>query len=279
MKTSSAVVLIAILLSACSPDSEQVDTSAPVVEAPPVLAPPVDTLSEADLVSEWLAMAKEPEAYIGNQRPLAICIQLDSMHPTALVPIVELLGQPDTSDTTKIFVLQNINFHMDMDYLPYILPLLVSEFPTTRSCATTLLGTVPDESVIEPLLRMKQDSDSRVAFSALSGLALHGEEPYRRDFVQYYLSPEVTISQRREIVRIIMHDPRPEDEFIISAILMASDTPPTVRHLLVMTLGNMGTESSIKAIHYSTSLDPSEEYRTLVDTTVAVIQERSQLTQ
>lgn len=273
-----AIATLLCPIVACSPRTLP-DNPAPIpFETAPKLAH-VNSLSEEALLSEWLTMAQDPGAYARDPRPLAICDQLDRLHPTALTPIIQLLGHPETSDPSKIFVLQCITINMALPYLPHLLPLLESQNPTTRSCATTLLGAIDDPAVIAPLLRMKQDSDPRVSFSAWSGLALRGEEPYRQNFVHHYLAPKATHAQRSEIIRVLLKDTRVSDEFIVSSIITTSETPPTVRHLLVMALANIGQLSSLKALQNSIPLDPSDEYRRLVESTIAVIQERSSITQ
>ena len=289
------ISLIALVLTACGPkqpdapdaptakEVSTVPTPAPSPKPAPEESPtanaPLNTLTDAQLVDEWLRIAKDPEHYKGDPRPFAICNTLDGTDPTALAPFIKLLDHPDTSSETKVFILQNIHFYMDADYIPTLLPLLESQDATTRSCTTTLLGGITHDSVTQALLRMKQDPDSRVAFAAWSGLAQQNQAPYRREFIDHYTSPDINQNQRAEIIRILLKGVHADDETIATSIITASDTDPTARKLLVMALADVGTASSIQALNDSISLDPSEEYRLLVESSIAVIKERSAPTQ
>ncbi len=274
MKILSCFMTI-LLLSACSPDAPtSLEIEAPQSEQTSAPLPPVDSMNESALAAEWMLIAQAPQKFKGDPRVFAIGLRLDTLSPTALSPFIALLGKPDTSAETKIFILESTHYYMDTDYIPHLTPLLNSSDPTTRSCATTLLGGINDEVVIKSLTKMRQESDPRVAFAAWSGLAQQGIDPHRREFIDQYSSPTVRPNQRAEIVRILLKGVKTEDEAIASAVITASDTEPTVRKLLVMALADVGTPTSIPMIESSTSLDASEEYKMLAEASIAMIQKR-----
>lgn len=230
---------------------------------------------EERLVGELISILKEPERHRNNNRPYDICDELAAMSPTALSPIVELLGASDTSPETQIFVLQSININMTEAYLPFIEPLLVSENGATRSCATTLLGRIETEAVVALLTDLKGDANERVAFSAWSGLAQQGVEPYRQEFVAYYVNPEASATQRSEIVRVIVTRTLPEDIPTLSLAVRDQATNSRVRRMISIILGSMGTPESIEALEKSMELDSGSDYRNLAESAIALITERN----
>ncbi len=227
------------------------------------------------LLEEWMAYAAAADMKNPlNDRPFIITDQLAASSPTALAPCIELLGAEDTTPDTKVFVLQCVTVNMTPAYIPYIEPLLSNDNADTRSCAYTLLGGIQDPSVPGLLAEGLQDETKRVAFAALSGLAIQNVEPQRSDFMAKYWDDKTSTSERLEILRVILKRPKPSDLEILANFLTDSRTSDKSRYLIAMVLGRIGTPSEIEALQKSLDMTADDGYKDVVESARALIEER-----
>lgn len=272
MKRLLAGMVMGILAVGCIPEKPESEEDATTI-TPHVAV--VEAQSEEDiLVEEWLAMATEPDSHVGDTRPFQICDELSQMGPTALAPFIELLDDSEASGEAKIFVLQSININMTPAYIPQLMGLLDSTDQTARSCAVSLLGGIHDDSVAELLLGLKDDENSRVAFSALSGLAQQTGEPYRTEFVDLYFADGATRARKSEIFRVILMKTQASDLPVLEAEVVDPETVIGIRLVAAMLLGNIGNLDSIPELEKSLEVETDEQYQQLAQSTIAVLQER-----
>ncbi|MFP6583506.1 MAG: hypothetical protein VCD00_13265 [Candidatus Hydrogenedentota bacterium] len=270
MKRLLVGLMMSIFAVGCIPEKPEDDAT---TVTPQVAV--VDALSEEEiLIEEWLAMAAEPDSHVGDVRPFQICDELAQMGPTALAPFVELLDDSEASGATKIFVLQSINVNMSPAYIPQLTGLLDSGDQTARSCAVSLLGGIHDDAVAKLLLGLKDDDNSRVAFSALSGLAQQTGEPYRTEFVDLYFADDATRARKSEIFRVILMRTQASDLPVLEAEVADPETVIGIRLVATMLLGNFGDLDSIPELEKSLEIVTDEQYRQLAQSTIAALQER-----
>jgi len=233
------------------------------------------TKSPEELLEEWMAyaVAADMKTPTGD-RPFAITDQLAASSPTALIPCIELLGDPESTPDTKVFVLQCITVNMTPNYIPTIKPLLSNENPDTRSCAYTLLGGIQDPSVPDLLTKGLEDDVPRVAFAALSGLAIQNVEPQRTEFTGKYWDDKTTLGQRLEILRVILKHPTANDLDILADFLTEPETSDKSRYLIAMVLGRIGTAEQIGALQKSLDMTTDDGYKDIVESAQALIEER-----
>lgn len=270
MKYLTTGVLMLLLASGCIPTKPE-----PPDESAPTSAEPTSGDQQAVLTDELIALLNDPDSNRMNARTYQLREQLPMMSPTALAPIVELLGKAETSDDTRVFILQTINIYMTEAYLPSIEKLLDSEYPVVRSCATILLGPIQSPEAVALLHRMKADPSDGVSFSAWSGLAEHGIEPHRSELINFYTSPEVIEAQRAEIIRVILIDPKLEDLPVLSLAVNAGETSLPFRMAIASVLGEIGTLDSVDSLEKSIVQTDSADYRALAESAIALIQERN----
>lgn len=237
------------------------------------------TKTPEEMLEEWMAYAIAPDLENSqNIRPFTLTDQLAATSPTALAPCIELLGKPDTSPDTKVFVLQCVTVNMTPAYIPYIKPLLNHENPDTRSCAYTLLGGILDPSIPGLLEAGLKDEVQRVAFAALSGLAIHNIEPARSEFMASYWDEDTTANQRQEILRVIFKMPTENELKILSDFITNADTSDRTRFMIAMIFGRIGTDAEIEALQKSVELSTDEAYKDVVESAEALILERGAVT-
>lgn len=272
MRLFITIILCAILTQGCFP------TTPPVPPGTTTGPPPVQK-SEATLVAELMKILKDPKANVASMQPYLLCDELAAKGPTALAPIVQMLDDPETSPETMIFILQSININMGPTYFPFVKPLLDSQNPVTRSCATQLLGAIKTQESTDLLLMLRENEneDNGIRFTAWSGLAQHEVEPQRTNFISYYTNPEVRKSQKDEIIRIIMINPKPLDTDILVVTLLKKGIAPQLRAAIVNIVTKIGSSRHIESLRKSTEVELLPEYKALVELAVARIMERENL--
>lgn len=267
MKYFFATILCAVLSSGCIPIKPEADEEA--------VENVQNTQNESALIDELITILNDPAANRSNVRPYQIAAELTASSPTSLTAAIDLVGSATTGDQTKIFVLQVVNPYMTQAYLPFIKSLLDSHDPVTRSCATSLLGPIPTQNVIELLSQLREDANPAVAFSAWSGLALQAQEPHRNEFIQFYKSPESSKAQRSEIIRVILFNPQLEDLPTLSMAVKSKDIEAGTRRIIATALGDLGTIQCVESLNDSIKFESANDYRILVESAIALINERN----
>ena len=255
MKYFLAIVVCALITSGCIPTKPESEVD--LIES---------VSSESGLIDELVVLLKDPVANSSSDRPYQICAQLAATDPVALSSVVELVGAVDTSDKSKIFILQVVIPYISPAYIPSIKALVDSDDGVTRSCAASLLGPIVSPEVVELLTELRADENAGVAFSAWSGLALQGQEPHRSEFVQFYSNAEANAAQRYEIIRVILYQtPQLSDMPILSMAVNSLETDGQRRRILVTALGDLGTIECIEPLKKSVQFESAADYQVLVE--------------
>ena len=272
--------LIPLLFVACLPEQPEpapIATASPEAGATPMVANPGDEFADADLevlVAELLKMSETPDDFELTPRPYAICDAVMARDPLSLAPFVALLDSPEASGRARLFVLRCLDGIMKPEFLPQLEGMLDSEDWTTRSCAVTLIGSIRDEKSVEILKPLYGDEDERIAFAALSGLAIQVGDPYRQELADLYLEKDTSDAWRSEIARVLLMDPQPSDREVLEAILLNGDTEPQGRDLVTMVLANIGSPESIPALRASLDLDDRESFQNIASAAIQFIEEK-----
>jgi HEAT repeat protein len=230
--------------------------------------------SDDELIDEWLAMAQNPSAYVGAIRTFELIDTLNSKSETALTPIIEKLGDPESTPELKLFVLQCVNINMTPAYIPVLTPLLKKSYPaSTRACATQLLGGIESEEVVPFLKQALADESPNVVFTAKSGLAVQNVGDYRKEFLDLYEKSETDTLQKAEILRVIMYSPSEggmtDQEFsVLAEAIIGEDTPIGVRSAIAMLFIESEKPAALDSIKESIRLSDDDLYKQLVQSTL-----------
>ena len=204
-----------------------------------------------ELVEEFTMMAKDPATHTPEYRRFIIAEQLASMGPKTLTPIIELMGAPESSGETRLFILQTLADYLTPLYMDDLTPLLVSENPVIRACAVSLIGHI-DHPDVMPLLEVaRKDTDTRVSFSALSGQAVRGDEGARKELCGMYFAEDARLIHKREVIRVILRAPVEDDLEILKSAVNEDFVFIENRALVARALGQLGDPSAIEALKKS----------------------------
>ena len=226
-----------------------------------------------ELVEEFTMMAKDPATHTPEYRRFIIAEQLASMGPKTLTPIIELMGAPESSGETRLFILQTLADYLTPLYMDDLTPLLVSENPVIRACAVSLIGHI-DHPDVMPLLEVaRKDTDTRVSFSALSGQAVRGDEGARKELCGMYFAEDAELTHKQEVIRVILRSPLEDDLEILKSAVNEEFVSIGNRALVARALGHLGDPSAIEPL--KKSLDEYSD-PVFVDLALAALEEIQQ---
>lgn len=231
------------------------------------------------LVATLKYMSTKPDEYSETIDRHVLTQQLANTGPTALMPLVEYMGAPDTDQDARLFTLQCIYKYMTPEYLPALQKLFHSEDVVVRASAVMCLGSIENEASQALLRDALDDSSPRVRFSAMSGLAIQGDEESRSQLKGMYTADEtmgdIPIPQiKREVVRVLVQDPRKDDLAILEDALEQEFLEVNLRSMIAQALGRMGEARHIALLEQSVHLQDEPVYGEIVQDAIAAIQER-----
>lgn len=203
------------------------------------------------LVEEFTEMAQDPETYAEGWDRLVIVSQLATMGPKTLTPIIDLMAAPESSGETRIFVLQSLADQLSPLYLDDLAPLIDYEDPVIRACAVSLLGHIGHPDAMPLLVSARSDEDTRVSFSALSSMAVMGDQDARFELCGMYFEDGARPIHKREIVRVILRSPADEDLKILMSALTEDYLDDMIRSQVAVALGRLGDVSAIGPLEKS----------------------------
>ena len=230
-----------------------------------------------ELVEEFTMMAKDPATHTPEYRRFIVVEQLSAMGPKTLTPIIELMAAPESSGETRLFVLQTLADRLTPLYLDDLTPLLVSEDPVIRACAVTLIGHI-DHSDVVPLLEVaRNDADTRVSFSALSSLAVQGDEGARKKLCGMYFAEDAKLTHKREVIRVILRSPVEDDLEILKNAVNEDFVSIMTRALVARVLGQLRDPSAIEPLKKSLEQYTDPVFIDLASTALEEIQQHAEL--
>ncbi len=259
----------ALALCGCIPDDSKTTGGASSdVQATP-----------GQLAETIIKMAGSPEIYGETGERHLLTWQLSNLGPAALVPLIDFMGAPDTPPAARLFILQCVIDFLTPVYLANLKPMLESTDEVTRAVAVMALGHIKNETVSQLLTIAKTDLSPRVAFSALSGLAMQGDPAAREELKQLYTSGS-TVGDikaedvKREVVRVLLRDAQPEDLPILQDAVNQQFLAINARFMIAVVLGRLGDNTAIPLLEQSVNLQTEPEYGEMVKQAVAAINGR-----
>jgi hypothetical protein len=264
---AGAAGLAILLLAGCSKPEQDTPSQGQV------------QLTPGQLVQTIIGMSGDMDRYGDSIDRHILTDQLAQTGPTALTPLLDYMQAVDTDPSARLFILQCVTIHLTPLYLPSIRPMVESEDPVIRAIGVTALGSIDDETVPPLLKQARNDPETRVAFSALSSLAMHGDLESREELKQLYLTGgtvgDIPVEQvNREIVRALTHDTQPEDLPVLMDALNQPYMEVNQRSAIARALGRMGDASAIPVLEQSVNLQNEPAYGELVQGVIAAIQAR-----
>ena len=271
IRPAGMIGLSLVLLAGCLPSGPKPggNSGQPVqVEATP-----------GQLVEIIIDMSHDMDKYGDGIERHIYTDQLAQMGPTALAPLLDYMAAPDTDQTARLFILQCVGIHLTPMYLPNLTPMLASEDQVVRAIGATALGSVDHEAVVPLLKQARNDPQPRVAFSAMSSLAIHGDEEARSELRQMYLDGatmgEIPVEHMNlEIVRALAAGAQPEDLPVLLDALNQPYLEVNQRTAIVRALGRIGDKSAIPLLEQSIDLQTEPTYGQLVRDVIAAIEAR-----
>lgn len=215
-------------------------------------------MTPGQLVEEFTRMARDPQTHAEGWDQLVLITQLSTMGPKTLTPIIELMGAPESSGETRLFVLQSLADRLSELYMDDLAPLVDSEDPVIRACAVSLIGHIDHAEAMPLLVAARSDEDSRVSFSALSGMAILGNDNARDELRGMYFEDGARIIHKREVVRVIIRKPEKDDLPILKSALLEEYLDDMTRSQVAVALGQLGDASAIEPLEKSLELYTSD---------------------
>ncbi len=233
------------------------------------------------LVDTIIGMSRTPDQFSESIERHEHTRTLATMGPTTLSPLLEYMAAPDTDDTARLFILQCVNDVLTPNYLNDIVPMLKSDNQVIRAIGVTAIASIQDPSVLPLLREARNDPQPRVAFSALSGMAIQGDQAARDELKAMYTDnttmgdiPELQI--KREVVRAIVRDAQEGDLPLLTDALNQPWVEVNHRAAIVRALGRLGGPEEIPVLEQSLSLQIEDAYGKLVQQAIESIQQRQE---
>ena len=260
------VLILSLVLSACIPSTPQNANEGSIT---------ITSATPEELLAEWMLLAADPVANAANPRAYELVGRLSTSGTDALMPIVEVLADPEADPYKKVFVVQCLAAHMAPDYAARLGEL--AEPPgdgTTRASAVTLLGFVSDPKVEPELRRYLDDPERRVSFAAKLGLARQGDAQMHTALVESYALPDTSPQEQEHILALIVDDPQAEDLPLLMQVVIATETGLVQRLRIAAILGRWGDAHTIDALRIGLEVEPDPLYEGIARAAIEAIQER-----
>lgn len=263
-----------ILFGGCLPEVPEQEE--PVVPEPDGMSAEYKALQK-EMIAQWLDFVEHPVPDQMDTRPYFIATEVAKIGPTALSPLLEVLGQDSRTPETKVAVVASTSHLMTTAYVPYLLPHTeVGLDETTRACATMLLAMIDDPEVNTTLETLVDDEERRVMLAATLGLAKHGKDSARARLRAMHGDVETTNEERSQIYVTLSVEPTTDDIAILLEAVRRKDLNPFTRVDIVTGLGRVGDASIIDSLRQSKTEINDNLYRSTVDTVIEAILEREE---
>lgn len=236
----------------------------------------LDKSTPGQLVEEFTAMVRDPEKRTADAQRFIIISQLAAMGPKTLSPIIDMMAAPDTSDDARLFILQCLTERLTPLYMDDLTPLLVSENHVIRACAVTLIGHIEHPDVMPLLEVARKDKSPSVSFSALSSMAVWGDQEARDELSAMYLAEDVEPAYKTEIIRVVLRGPVKKDLDILTAALNEDHVDIGTRARVAGAVGALGNASSIGPLETSLEKYPDPLFTQVASEALEAIRQREE---
>lgn len=267
----AALALVFTLLG-CTQEAPEgpppADTSSGAMEAPK---------SSDELLAEWTGLAQVQVSHEPSARALAVTGQLAAMGPESLMPLIDVLGHPESGPAQKVFVVQCLAPYVSGVHLERLAKIVgTSKDPTTRSCATALLARIGGRGAAIVLGTLVDDSEKRVRLAALAGLGRGGDAGARGRLVALYNSEDTNAFERLQILTVFLAEPGEEGVPLLTDAVKRPLMDPAVRLDAALALGRVGDASAISVLEKSKETAANDAYAEVADSAIAAIRERTE---
>lgn len=235
-----------------------------------------ESVDQKALVAQWAEAARQFKGLQSTAAPaLEIARQLAAISPDALLPLVDVMGDPASGPYVSVLAVQCIAPHITPSYVEGLGPLLdPSHDQTVRACAATLLGEIDDARVETLLRKVLKDPERRVSFSAQVGLARWGDEVIRQELRDWYAVPTSSIDEMDQVVRLLLESPQTGDLPVLGAAILSDVMLPPLKMEIALGLGRIGDGSVLDALREAQEKSSDEGFRRVAESAIAAIEER-----
>lgn len=272
-----AVAVVLLGLTGCTPD-EDAEVPAPGAGMPAAVATPSDAEQAQAALETFKSCVAGAEAGAPGPPCMEAASTLARLGGPPFEAALRMLDDPGVSPHGKVLIVDA--FQRNVHPLAYDLlkKMTVPEKdPMTRVCATALLASVPDVNLVEFLIPLTDDSDPKVSFTALVGVATAAQEgsEFRKRLKDLYSAPDSMPNMREHIAAAISKNPFNEDEPLLITALNDGDLRMEVRRDVAAALGRVGGEAAATALMNAEDVPGAPaDYRAAIDLSITVIKER-----
>lgn len=257
----------------------------PAGESPPATnaapAQPATPQTPEALLAQWMKLAETPLQSQMTQQPMLIAERLALQGGgTAIVPLIEVLRDPEADPRKKLMVVQSLSGIIRKDSLERLKAIVDEETDeTSRSCATMLIALVPDPSTVTILTELKDDDEPRVKIAALSGLAKQSVPGAREELIQLYWEDDATKMQKTQVLNVVMADgPFPGEFPVLNDALLNPQLSVSLRMSIAHMMGQKGGATSIESLEASLEKYVDPGFQNLIKASIAAIKQRTTTT-
>ncbi len=155
-----------------------------------------------EVVSTWMWMSLEELAAIDTQQAIVLVQRMAEEGPEGLDPVLEILGSPDASPSSKVLAVICLSPLIPTDAGEGLFaPLMAMTEPehevSTRACATHLVGLFGPDKVLDRIRELLNDPERRVSTAALL-IAFPKGMPEAAARVRPFWEDETTTMHERE---------------------------------------------------------------------------------
>lgn len=187
------------------------------------------------------------------------------------------LDDPNLSPHGKVMIVEGFKSRLDESSYDILKPLTATgKDEMTRLCATALLASIPDASLMPFLIPLADDPNPKLSFTALLGIAPGAQEgsEYRSRLKSKFSAPETTPNMREHVIGAIGQNPYPEDEELLIRGFQDTELNVEMRALAVTSLGRIGGEAALEALMAADLTDAPATFSDTVSLSVAALKER-----
>lgn len=269
-----SILLLGMLLPSCAP-VEPLPSEETSPQQTPTVSVGQQSEEPAALVAEWLAFV---HAYDGDQSQVSAAValveRLAFTGPGALDPLIDVLADPESSPYAKVLTVQCVAPYMSYEYLGKLTPLAQQENDvTTRACAVALIGQFNHADVVPILRESLDDSERRVWFSAVLGLAHNGDTSSQQRRIELYAAPETVATEKVQIIESILGNARVEDVAVLAMALADVAKMAPLHKGIAQALGRVGNAEALDSLRQAQE-SGDETLREIAQSAIAAIEER-----
>ena len=229
------------------------------------------------LMEAWNELAQQ-----GASQPTGFDVETGSevarrlkVTPGGLKPLLDVMGDPSSSDNHKLFALLSLIPVLDDAMEPRLLELTQAGNPiTTRSCAIHLLGSLSTDTALKRAEELLDDPEHRVRTAALV-VQLKARNPAAHGHVmKIWEDPETKAKDREAILLMLPDEMFQQHEAVFGKALLEDDLVSLAREAVAAALGRVGTASSIEVLEQAAAGDSDDKVQTVAKAAADAIRAR-----